>query len=321
MQNTHSSRGSCCRFWFTTENVPKDSPLFGLENLATLPKGVSYAVWQLETGSGGHTHYQGYVELSKSQFITWLKSNISKTARWEARKGTAMECKIYCTKEKTRVRGPWELGTMSKGPGTRTDLIDFRDSIRKGMNNASLWDDHCTQMARFRHMCQDIRRTCKPPDRNAGVNVVLFVGPTGSGKTRMVKDKWRSKGYFDMPISNGTLWFDGYDGEHRVLIDDFGGRTSKISLVNTLRILDRYVVLVPIKNGHVWWNPKRIAITSNIHPRDWYDWGKREEQFHALARRFSYVVKFRKDGTHSRMSTNVYFTLHKEYDVRGVYPM
>jgi len=77
-----------------------------------------------------------------------------------------------------------------------------------------------------------------------------------------------------------------------VLIDDFSGAASHIRLQNLLRITDRYPMSVPVKGGFVNWAAQRIYITTNIHPRAWYDWSTREEQYTALVRRFTTVVYF-----------------------------
>ncbi len=126
-------RGPCRKFWLGTENNPKeDSLLSRLEKEPLLPVGVTYLAFQLEEGENGTPHYQVYIELERGQHISWLKGNISETAHWEARRGTGAEASLYCTKDDTRVRGPWVIGEMSMGAGARTDLIHFRDAIQSG---------------------------------------------------------------------------------------------------------------------------------------------------------------------------------------------
>ncbi len=290
-----TSQGPSRRFWVGTENHPEDSPLLGLEGDATLPQGVSYCVWQLEKAATGKAHYQCYLELSRGRYVSWLKKVISPTAHWECRKGTAVEASVYCQKEDTRIRGPWILGEPSKGAGTRTDLESFRDAIKEGKRKRDLWDSHCGQMARYRHMYDDLQRT-KMPRRTVDLECGLLLGPTGTGKTRAVHDAWVDQGYWRMPVNNGTMWFDGYDGEARVLLDDFAGRMSKISLTMLLQILDRYPIQVPVKGSFTWWLPEDIVITSNVHPKDWYVWGDREEQYLALCRRITQITVFAADG-------------------------
>ena len=136
-----------------------------------------------------------------------------------------------------------------------------------------------------------------PRSRPEAPEVNLLYGPAGCGKTwkctELSDDLWMT------PVTDG-LWFDGYDGQDDALLDDFSGKFSKMSLTNLLRVLDRYVVQVPIKGGFVQFAPKRIFITTNIHPRDWYDYSERETQYAAVKRRFTRVDTWRADGTDLR---------------------
>ncbi len=282
------------KHWVFTCNSPKNEKVLRLEENATLPKGVSYLVWQLEKGKKGHEHYQGYVEFTQQHRMKWLKRHFSKHAHWEARQGTPAEASLYCTKDDTRVRGPWILGKISKGAGARTDLVDFRDQIKAGKRKRDLWESHPVQMARYRHMYDDYKR-CKMPLRVEKLTVILLVGKTGTGKTYTVHDTWKKEGYFKLPITNGTLWFDGYDMDENVLIDDFNGKYSKVRLDTLLRILHEYPEHVPVKGSYSWWLPTNIAITSNFHPREWYDWSTREEHYAALCRRIKLVMEFKED--------------------------
>lgn len=62
-------------------------------------------------------------------------------------------------------------------------------------------------------------------------------------------------------------WFDGYDGQPIVILDDYRG---EYPLQMFLKLCDRYSMQVPVKGGFVNWGPKKIYITSNLHPNDWY---------------------------------------------------
>ena len=52
------------------------------------------------------------------------KRKLDGTAHWEVRKGTHEQAKQYCTKELTRVEGPWEFG-IDRQPGQMTDLEEI----------------------------------------------------------------------------------------------------------------------------------------------------------------------------------------------------
>ncbi len=83
-----------------------------------------------------------------------------------------------------------------------------------------------------------------------------------------------------------------YDGHKVVLLDDFAGASSHMTLTFLLRLLDRYPVMVPTKGSHTWWHPDHIYVTTNILPALWYKWENRGEHYRALARRFHKVILY-----------------------------
>ena len=59
-------------------------------------------------------------------------------------------------------------------------------------------------------------------------------------------------------------WFDGYNGEDRVVIDDL--RRDSMPFNFLLAVIDRYLARVPIKGGFTHWNPREIIITCPRRP-------------------------------------------------------
>lgn len=74
-----------------------------------------------------------------------------------------------------------------------------------------------------------------------------------------------------------------------MVLDEFAGRMSQMSLTTLLSITDRWNNQLPVKGGHTWHACRRLIITSNYHPRDWYDFSTRLNQWPALIRRFTHV--------------------------------
>ena len=198
----------------------------------------------------------------------------------------------YCMKEDTRIAGPWEFGKYVRtnkswsNRDIKNDIEMFRDAIKAGKSEAYLWNYFPAQMAKFPRMFAALH---KPPKVREPPEVILLYGPTGTGKTHWFFAK-SNESWYSTPVSNGTLWLDGYQGEDWVLFDDFSGQ---IALVQLLRMLDRYPISLPVKGAHVDFSPaNKICITTNIHPRMWYKWKGRENQYPALARRFTKVYEF-----------------------------
>lgn len=282
------------RLWVFTENNEAQAFYDSLEHLYDDNTNIRYICGQLEEASTGQLHFQGYVQLKRSQRLSWLKDNISETAHFESQRGTNDQARDYCRKTETSFAdgGFIEFGEFSKGRGSRTDVSTFRDLIKEGHNKAEIVESHPTLMARFPKF-YDLVRGLNRPVREVELEVRLNYGRTGKGKTRYAHDMYPD--LFEVPLSNGNMWFDGYDMHAVVLLDDFAGKMSRFPLVNTLKLLDRYPIQVPIKGGYTWWMPELIIITSNIHPRDWYEFKDRWEQFRALMRRITEVWVYTDD--------------------------
>lgn len=246
---------------------------------------LKYAIWQKEKGT--HEHYQGYIELTKKCRIAALKK-IYPNIHFEVRKGTQTQAIDYCKKADTRIDGPWEFGSP-KRPGARTDLIDLKEYARSGKRKRDVPTELTDAHAKYTKY-YDLQQQFAPKIIRDDFSIMLCYGPTGTGKTHLVHE--HSEDLYSLPLNNKDMWFDGYDGHETVLIDDFSGG-MKLSLL--LRLLDKYPIQVPIKGGFVDFKPKKIAITTNIHPKDWYNYVTpidRSEHYRALARRLHIIVIF-----------------------------
>ncbi len=291
------------RDWCFTINNPAGPVVF--------QESMRYLIYQMEKGDSGTPHYQGFVQFKGQRTFNGVRTIIGQQPHLEPRMGTPQEARDYCKKSEGRLQGPFEFGTLSLGSGSRTDIIQFRDAIQGGKRKRELVADMPALMQRYAKFYLTVDYLTRP--KSGPREVVLFYGATGLGKTQTVHKAWENDDYWTMPLTNGTMWFDDYDGQERVLIDDFAGKFSHVSLVNLLRLLHEYPERVPVKGGHVWWNPKLISITTNIHPNDWYDYSNRSEQRLALKRRIKKVFLFQELGTDSVLATDEWWTQSFDY--------
>ena len=117
----------------TEEDDPKEWP-------------TQYVTYQLEKGDEGTPHYQGYVEMSSVCRLAAMKK-LNPRAHWEPRFGTQDEAIAYCTKEDTRVDGPWEQGEK-KQQGKRSDLeAACATASERGI--AAARREHPTEFAKY----------------------------------------------------------------------------------------------------------------------------------------------------------------------------
>jgi len=112
--------------------------------------------------------------------------------------------------------------------------------------------------------------------------VVWVVGPTGCGKSAGARYQYPNIFNVMVPRPGGQLWFDGYEGENEILLDDFDG---SIDFRLLLRMTDIYAMRVEIKGGRVERNWHVVIITSNKMPGTCYE----KEDISPLLRRIKLV--------------------------------
>lgn len=95
--------------------------------------------------------------------------------------------------------------------------------------------------------------------------VRVFYGPTGGGKSYAA---WSEAGANAYPKDPRSKFWYGYKGEENVVFDEFRGG---IDISHMLRWLDCYPCMVEIKGSSKCLQAKRIWITSNLHPNNWYE--------------------------------------------------
>lgn len=89
------------------------------------------------------------------------------------------------------------------------------------------------------------------------------------------------------PRADGTPWFDGYDGEHRIWFDEV--TPGKFGIAEILKICDLRSQQVQVKGGFTLRNWSEIHFTSNIHPCKWFPQAT-EEQLKA------FYLRIRRNG-------------------------
>lgn len=113
-------------------------------------------------------------------------------------------------------------------------------------------------------------------------DIIVYWGSTGVGKSRRA---WEEAGPNAYPKDPMSKFWCGYDGEEHVVIDEFRG---DISISHVLRWGDRYPIRVEVKGSSRILLAKRIWITSNLSPEQWYP-GIDSATYDALKRRMTVV--------------------------------
>lgn len=254
------------RYGFTYNNYSAE----GEEALRVwLRENSKYAVYQHEEApSTGTPHLQGYLSLKKAVRMKTLQNRLKdldvKLSLFVPH-GTARENRAYCT-DPEKGSNPWEHGDVSVAiQGCRTDLSEAIETLK----NESLKDTaikHPEVFVKYAMGLSKLKQMFTPAPAWREVNVTVLWGPGGVGKTRTAV-QYSEDYYFVKTPQNNSLWWDNYGQQKTIIIDDFYGWIKPHDL---FRILDGYVLDLPIKGGFVyaWWN--KVFITSNLPPEKWY---------------------------------------------------
>lgn len=282
------------RYWSVTWNNPDSHrPELWEEDLC-LPVGALFLVYQAEVGEGSGTlHFQMYLGMKNPCTIVKVVKMFP-GCHAEFRRPSHSDMLKYVTKERTRVAGPVYLGSWdidpSGGQGKRNDLMEVKAAIDAGMGDLELWEKYFVTMTRYYRSMYTYRMERAPPRRD-DLEVVVYYGPPGVGKTYYVHDLYAddpSKLYLvsNSVCDNGAgFWFSGYSGQEAVLLDEFYGQIKWNSL---LRLLDVYPHRVRVFGGMKNLQAKRIYLTSNACPREWYRYSN-VMVYTALLRRVKHI--------------------------------
>lgn len=249
----------------------------------------NYAIIAQEVApTTGTPHLQGYCEFTRTVKATQIQQWLKAKAWIRPRKGTQDEARNYCMKPETEGGGPYkELGVfVARSQGQRTDLEALYKSAKDLTKTLrSIADEQPGPYMKFHRAAQHVRSLQLPP-KERPLEVHVYYGPPGCGKTHAAM--YAHPEMYCPPIAQGTSqWYDGYDGHTHMLLDEFSGQMHVRDL---LKLLDKYIYPWPAKGSQVYLAPSHIYITTNIHPRRWYEWTGREVSYDALNRR---VTEFR----------------------------
>lgn len=234
-------------------------------------QGIKWYVFQLEEAPTTRTpHFQGAICFKNPKRLSEVKLALnSETVHVEAMKGRENQAAAYCLKEDSRVEGPWQMGTPGGEQGKRTDIHAMHEAIRAGDDLDKVIDEHASSFYKYSKAALYVRdRTLKHRDPNKPPYVVLISGPPGVGKTVRAVEFARRR---DLSLYSKTLngqWFDGYEQQPVVLIDEVDKKNLEFSWL--LELLDRYPMSVPIKGSSAKFNSPYIFLTSTTSPVQWY---------------------------------------------------
>lgn len=226
---------------------------------------INYIIWQLEKCPDTEKfHYQGYVEFKKPCKFTCMKKIFDdNTIHLEVRKGTQEQAINYCKKKESQIEGPWEYGEPGK-QGKRNDLNVLKQDILKQDSEYEIMNNHFGSYLRYGRMIKECKKLVAKEHTKEfrKLEVIIYFGKTGVGKTKRCYNPETC-----YKINPPYKWWDGYEQEKELLIDEFHGQ---IPYKELLTILDGYQLRLEIKGGFTYANWNKVYITSSQKPEYWY---------------------------------------------------
>lgn len=227
-------------------------------------------------------------------------------AHIEHRWGTRAEARDYVAKEDSRAPGTEfkEHGTLppehAGGKKTTSSLSGAIDLLKaQGMHAVAeeMPDVFVRSFKGLKELSNELRRSTalKP------MLVVVVFGDAGVGKSRWVRQQAEAcpGGFFELAKNGGTLesvWFDGYEGQQCLVLNDFYGKGFQHSMM--LRLLDIYPNQFESKGSTILGLWDTVFITSNVSPERWYRnvWEESPEKKEAFFRRVHVIIHASRDG-------------------------
>nr|CDQ06470.1 Bm8102 [Brugia malayi] len=161
-----------------------------------------------------------------------------------------------------------EIGTRPQPPSRKRKATEEQSQLLKKYCDNEITITEMTQydnifvmrnLSRIQQLKSYITK-----DRSSTTDLYLIIGHPGIGKTTFAITL--SKNYY-IKTANTEKWWDGYEQQELVILDDFYGWLQPTEIFN---LADSKSHLVQIKGGLVKFTSKAIVITSNKIPEQWW---------------------------------------------------
>ncbi len=301
--------------WLLTINNPLEKGLDHKAIQEVLHQFLSLLYWCMadEKGETEHTHV--FFALEHPTRFSTIKRRFP-TAHIDRAEGTAAECRAYVQKsgkwadsDKAETSIPGTFEEWGELPvdrqGERTDLALLYGYIKDGLSNFEIMEqnpDYMLNLEKIERARQAVREQ-QYRETFRSLEVTYIWGPTGTGKTRSVMERYSYSGVYR--VTDYTHPFDSYAGEDVLLLDEYFNNFKVRDLLN---FLDGYPLNLPARYSNRVACYTKVYIISNLclskqYPDIQFD---SPATFAALLRRINKVIHYTAPGEFQEYSTAEY---------------
>lgn len=260
-------------YTFTLNNYTSE------EYAALLQTKCNYLIMGKEIGSvEGTPHIQGYIVFAEGKTLSAV-SKLMPRAHIEESKGSPDQNYEYCSKDKDFIEvGRRPMSQKRKGQ-CNIERFETAYELAKEGNFEEIPKDI---LLRYYPTLKKIAAEHqKPPPCLDEITNIWYYGPAGTGKTTKAKEI-APNAY----LKGLTKWWDGYDGQQDVIIDDMDPFHK--GLAHEFKQWGHhYPFPAETKGGQITIRPKRIIVTSQYRIHEIWD---DPESVQAMQRRYEEIL-------------------------------
>lgn len=247
------------RHWLLTINDSDSGESWEQPN--ELPTGIAWLRGQKEIGSDtNRPHWQLFVSFKRAVRLAAVRKCFGTRVHAEPSRSEAAE--TYVFKDDTAIAGTrFELGSKPFQRNSKTDWDAAKTAAKQGRLDDCPPDVYIKYYRTLKAIAMD--NMSKPTDQQ-DVTGIWIHGPPGTGKSHYARQNYGHSLY----LKAQNKWWDGYQGEQYVLLDDLD---SKV-LGHHLKIwADKYAFMAECKGSSIQIRPKNFIVTSNYTPEQLFD--------------------------------------------------
>ena len=251
-----------------------------------------YSAFQIEKGGNSElTHIQGMI-LFKNPVHWYTFCRLFPLADFSPVRSSSTFARQYCTKEETRIQGPFELGEFVE-ERSRTDIREFMSLIDAGGSNTDLMTLFPTLYVQNMKKIDELRAVKKYDiycREKRNIEVTYIYGAPGLGKSTYLDNLYT---YDEMYLVDtyDLSAFTYYSTQDVLVLDEFTGQFA-------IPTMNKFLDVRPVKlrglNSLKWACYTKVYIISNLSLNELYKHEQENmpEVYKAFLRRIDNIIHF-----------------------------